>query len=82
MRRYPRCPSLEVFLGHTMTKVKVRNGETLEQALRRFNKEVQKSGLMDELKSRERFFKKSELKRLQKKERARKIASDRRRGSY
>ena len=64
----------------SMTKIKVRNGETLEQALRRFNREVQKSGLLDELKNRERYVKKSELKRQQKKEKARKIAMDRRRG--
>ena len=63
-----------------MTKIKVRNGETLEQALRRFNREVQKSGLLDEPKTRERFIKKSELKRMQKKERAHKIELDKRRG--
>jgi small subunit ribosomal protein S21 len=63
-----------------MTKIKVRNGETLEQALRRFNREVHKSGILDELKLRERYKKPSEIKRLQNKERARKIASDRRRG--
>jgi small subunit ribosomal protein S21 len=60
-----------------MTKIKVRNGESLEQALRRFNREVQKSGVLDELKLRERFQKPSELKRIQKKEKARKIALER-----
>jgi len=45
-----------------MTKIKVRNGETLE-----------------ELKARERFQKPSEIKRLQKKEKARKISFDNRR---
>jgi small subunit ribosomal protein S21 len=64
-----------------MTKIKVRNGESLEQALRRFNREVQKSGILDEIKLRERFQKPSELRRLQKKERARKIAYDRRRST-
>ncbi|HLC93924.1 MAG TPA: 30S ribosomal protein S21 [Patescibacteria group bacterium] len=62
-----------------MTKIKVRNGESLEQALRRFNREVQRSGVLDELKARERFQKPSELKRLQKKEKARKIAYERNR---
>ena len=63
----------------SMTKIKVRNGESLEQALRRFNREVHKSGVLDELKLRERYQKPSELKRLQNKEKARKIAQDRRR---
>ncbi|OGC57000.1 30S ribosomal protein S21 [candidate division WWE3 bacterium RIFCSPLOWO2_01_FULL_41_9] len=62
-----------------MTKIKVRNGETLEQALRRFNREVQRSGVLEELKARERFQKPSEIKRLQKKEKARKISFDNRR---
>ena len=59
-----------------MTKIKVRNGESLEQALRRFNREVHKSGVLDELKFRERYQKPSEVKRLQNKEKARKIALD------
>ena len=62
-----------------MTKIEVRNGETLEQALRRFNREVQRSGVLEELKARERFQKPSEIKRLQKKEKARKISFDNRR---
>lgn len=56
-----------------MTKIKVRNGETLEQALRRFNREVLKAGILKELKKRERFDKPSEIKRLKQKEKARKI---------
>jgi len=31
-----------------MTKIKVRHGESLDQALRRFNKEVLKSGIIQE----------------------------------
>ena len=46
-----------------MTKIKVRNGETLEQALRRFNREVQKAGILQELRDREFYKKKSEIKR-------------------
>jgi small subunit ribosomal protein S21 len=46
-----------------MTKIKVRNGESLEQALRRFNKEVLKAGILQELKDREFFKKKSEIRR-------------------
>lgn len=57
-----------------MTKVKVRHGESLDQALRRFNKEVQKAGILQEVKLRERYEKPSSIKRKKKKERARRIA--------
>jgi len=56
-----------------MTKVKVRKGESLEQALRRFNRDVYKSRVLQELKDRERYSKPSERRRLKKKELARKI---------
>ncbi|HLB51412.1 30S ribosomal protein S21 [candidate division WWE3 bacterium RIFCSPHIGHO2_12_FULL_38_15] len=56
-----------------MTKIKVRNGESLEQALRRFNREVIKAGILQELKDRERYQKPSEVKRIKAKELARKI---------
>ena len=56
-----------------MTKIKVRNGESLEQALRRFNGEVIKAGILQELKDRERYQKPSEVKRIKAKELARKI---------
>ena len=46
-----------------MTKVKVRNGESLEQALRRFNREVQKAGILQELRDRQHYKKPSEEKR-------------------
>lgn len=61
-----------------MTKIKVRHGESLEQALRRFNREVLKSGILQELRDRERYQKPSEIKRLKNKEKVRKIAMDRR----
>lgn len=57
-----------------MTKIKVRNGESLEQALRRFNKEVQKAGILQELRDREFYAKPSELRRQHKKELKRKIS--------
>ena len=60
-----------------MTKIKVRNGETLEQALRRFNKEVLKAGILQELKDREYYRKKSEIKREKNKELVRKFKYDR-----
>lgn len=56
-----------------MTKIKVRHGESLEQALRRFNKEVLKAGILQELRDREHYKKPSELRRQQRKELARKI---------
>ncbi|MFA6982292.1 MAG: 30S ribosomal protein S21 [Patescibacteria group bacterium] len=55
-------------------KIKVRHGESLDQALRRFNREVQKAGILQEVKLRERFEKPSALKRQKNKEKARKIA--------
>jgi small subunit ribosomal protein S21 len=55
-------------------KIKVRHGESLDQALRRFNREVQKAGILQEVKLRERYEKPSSLKRQKNKEKARKIA--------
>lgn len=60
-----------------MTKIKVRNGESLEQALRRFNREVQKSGVLQELRDREFYTKPSELKRQKNKELLRKLKYER-----
>lgn len=60
-----------------MTKIKVRNGETLEQALRRFNKEVLKAGILQELKDREFYHKKSEIKRQKNKELERRFKFER-----
>lgn len=45
----------------------------MEQALRRFNREVHKARILQEVKDRERYTKPSELKRQKKKELARKI---------
>jgi len=56
-----------------MTKIKVRKGESLEQALRRFNREVHKARILQEVKDRERYSKPSEVKRQKRKETARKI---------
>ena len=61
-----------------MTKIKVRNGESLEQALRRFNKEVQKAGILQEVRDREFHKKKSEVKREKEKELKRKIRYEKR----
>ncbi len=56
-----------------MTKIKVRNGESLEQALRRFNREVLKAGILQELKDREHYKKPSDLKRQKNKDLARRF---------
>jgi len=62
-----------------MAKVTVRNGESLEQALRRFNKEVLKSGVLQYIKDHSRYVKPSEIKRQKAKEVARKIRLENRR---
>ena len=56
-----------------MTKVKVRKGESLEQALRRFNREVHRARILQEVRDRERYVKPSEVRRQNKKKLARKI---------
>jgi len=60
-----------------MAKVKVRHDETLEQALRRFQREVQKEGILQEVKQREFYEKPSLVKRLKNKEKARKMYNER-----
>lgn len=54
-----------------MSKVVVREGETLDEALRRFKRQVNKAGTIQECRRRECFLKKS-LKRKLKSENARK----------
>ncbi|HLD51285.1 30S ribosomal protein S21 [candidate division WWE3 bacterium RIFOXYC1_FULL_40_10] len=56
-----------------MPKVKIRHGESLEQALRRFNRLVLKSGILQEVNDRRHYRKPSELKRIKNKELLRKI---------
>lgn len=60
-----------------MTKIKVRHGESLDQALRRFNKEVLRSGIIQEVKDREHYLKPSEVKRKKSKELKRKFYFER-----
>ena len=62
-----------------MTKIKVRKGESLEQALRRFNREVHKARILQEVKDRERYTKPSEKKREKGKELARKLYLEKKR---
>lgn len=56
-----------------MVRIKVRNGESLEQALRRFNKKVTQARILREVLERKEYKKPSENKRQREKERARKI---------
>jgi small subunit ribosomal protein S21 len=63
-----------------MARIKVRHGESLDQALRRFNREVLKAGILKELKKRERYYKPSELRTEKAKEKARKIYLENKRG--
>ncbi len=64
-----------------MARVKVRNGESLEQALRRFNRAVLKAGILKELRKRERYRKPSEIRAERKKEKARKLYIEKKRSN-
>jgi small subunit ribosomal protein S21 len=46
-----------------MPGIKVREGETFEQALRRFKKQCEKAGILAELRKREHYEKPSERKK-------------------
>ena len=57
--------------GENMPEVRVRENESIESALRRFKKKIQKAGILSEVKKRERYEKPS-VKRKRKSEAARK----------
>ena len=65
-----------------MTKIKVRNNESLEQALRRFNREVLRAGILQELRDREHYQKPSELRRMKNKDIARRIYNSNKYGTH
>ena len=44
---------------HSMSEVKVREGETFESALRRFNKKIKQNGVLSEVRRREHYEKPS-----------------------
>ncbi|MBI1857714.1 MAG: 30S ribosomal protein S21 [Candidatus Melainabacteria bacterium] len=44
-----------------MSEVKIEDGESLESALKRFKKKVQKAGILTEVRRREHYEKKSFL---------------------
>ncbi len=54
-----------------MAEVRIKEGETLENAIRRFKRQVTKSGIMGEMRKREHYEKPS-VKRKKKAEAARK----------
>jgi len=61
-----------------LVKVKVQPGESIEQALRRFNKEVLEEGIIDEIKDREFYIKPSQVRRMRNKQRQLKLNRDKR----
>ncbi len=61
-----------------MTKVVAKKDESSDSLIRRFNKLIQKTGLLTELKRREFYEKPSELKKRRLKERKKKIMKARR----
>jgi len=61
-----------------MVKIQVQPGESIEQALRRFNREVIEEGIIDEVKEREFYTKPSQIKRLKNKIRQTKLNRDKR----
>lgn len=60
-----------------MVRIKVRHGESLEQALRRFNKKVSDADILKEIVGRSRFEKPSEKRRREEKEKRQRIARER-----
>ncbi|MDR1873735.1 MAG: 30S ribosomal protein S21 [Synergistaceae bacterium] len=63
-----------------MTTVIRKDGESLEDALRRFKREVSKVGTLREARKREHYEKPSDAKKLKRAEAARKRKSSRTRG--
>lgn len=57
-----------------MAEVQVQPGESIESALKRFKKKIQKAGILSEIKRREHYLKPS-VKRKRKREAARKRKS-------
>jgi len=60
--------------GGPLSEVRVAEGESIEAALKRFKKKIQKAGILSEIKRRERYEKPS-VKRKRKAEAARKRRS-------
>ena len=60
-------------------KIKVRKNESFDHALRRFIKEVNKTGVLKEKRLRERYVKQSQIRREREKAKKQRIRSDQRR---
>ena len=58
-----RTPFLEEDFGDCMVKLTVRERESIQEAVRRFRKLVERSGIKKEMRKREFFEKPSETKR-------------------
>jgi small subunit ribosomal protein S21 len=56
-----------------LTRVQLRPGESQEQLLKRFRKEVSKSGVLSAVRRKRWYISKSELRRIQKKKALRRI---------
>jgi len=56
-----------------MVFVKIREGESIEEALRRFKRDCQRSGILKEIRQREHYISPSLKKKLKKKEAQRKL---------
>ena len=54
-----RCGSSRKEVIPTVSEVKVRDGETFESALRRFNKKIKQNGILSEVRRREHYEKPS-----------------------
>ncbi|MFN3650566.1 MAG: 30S ribosomal protein S21 [Armatimonadota bacterium] len=62
-----------------MAQVQVKSNESLDQALKRFKKQLQQSGILKEAREHEHYEKPSDKRRKQKAAARRKMATDRRR---
>lgn len=62
-----------------MPKIKVRKNESFDHALRRFIREVNKTGVLKEKRLRERYVKQSQIKREKEKAKKMRIKRDQRR---
>lgn len=56
-----------------MAKIKIKDGESIEKALRRFNREVMDEGIIDEVRKRQYYEKPSETKKREEAEKKLKI---------
>jgi small subunit ribosomal protein S21 len=64
-----------------MVFVKIREGESIEEALRRFKRECERNGVLKEIKRREHYTAPSVRRKLEKQERERKLRRLKRRRS-